>query len=719
MKTNLVKILALSAMVLTLGACNTQGGQSSEKQESSSGSEEEVAQVVTITELLELDNDYKFALEGKLVTIEHLALQGRYANTIIGGTSLDKTVTSLRGLQIDCAEFPEFKKGSGWGADISATGRVTDVNGRAVLADATVKVNSERDYDNPPADGSSKYSGGLPISYWPAAHMDRGAFDTYLGRSMSGIMFGGVFELASLPEEVSTEKGTSFQVVFPGEYADTEDLENLSLITVNVPDGIGQTGVTKFNEFFKDAVVGDFVDITGLGQYDLANNGGYGILLETFAAQDCAKPNPAPVVLKTWADAAALAQGYYELPLPDLDNEKTFTYKVNTDYVDKGVEDLFEDASFVKVDHDEAVFVEFDFIAKPSDIETAFDEAVADLKAAGFEEDASEAGAAILIKKDGEEVVAQADVFNQDSYVEVDYMALPLITEFDFATFAELKAFYEGRVSALVEGTFATALVDLVTPGTNYYIDTADELYNLQKYGDEEYEYALSFTAAADLAAADVTAYETALAAAGFVEKRMSDFGANGLYNPTSHEFILGVAIDSEDPKSLNLQVLVLNGDALDYVVEPLHMVDLETVAGQINSAVNADILAITGAAASYSNSFTPLFAGDANWAGFTFDGSRGQNYGGYYTKFGLITQYIFEAYLADSVTDVNAAINGVLAKLDGFAQGNFALFDVDGYFNATTNEFVAFGYNSSKGVLTFQFFVLDAKSATYVTLAA
>lgn len=715
MKTNLVKILALSAMVLTLGACNT-GGKSSG--EPSSPAEE--AQVVTITELLELDADYKFALEGKLVTIEHLALQGRYANTIIGGTSLGTSVTTLRGLQIDCAEFPEFQLGTktGWGADITATGRVADVNGRAVLADATVVVNSERDYTKP-VDDKTPYSGGLPVSYWPAAYMDRGSWDTYLGRSMSGIMFGGIFEIASLPETVSTEKGTSFQVVFPGEYADTEDLENLSLITVNVPDGIGEAGVTEFNKFFATAKVGDFVDIKGLGQYDLEKNGGYGILLDSFAAQDCVTPDPLPVVLKTWADAAAKAQGYYEDTLPDLSNEKTFTYKVNTDYVTYGVEDLFSDASFVKVDHDAAVFVEFDFIAKPSDIEATFDEVVADLKAAGFEEDTAEDGAAILVKKDGETVIAQADVFNQDSYVEVDYMALPLITKFEFETFAGLNAFYEERVSGVIGSTFATTLVDSTAPAVNYLIDTADEMYNLNKYKDEEYEYYFSFTYAEDLGATAVADYQALLAAAGFVEKRMSDWSANGLYNATSHEFILSVSVDTEDPKTLNLHVLVLNGDALDYVVEPLHTVDLETVTGQVNTGVNADILAITGTAGEYTCSLLPLFAGDANWAGFTFDGSYGQAYKDYYAEDGLMTQYIIQAYVADGV-DLSTAANAVLAKLTGFSKAK--LFNNDkyaGYFNSTTNEFIMLGLNSANGIFTIQLFVFDAKGATSFVAAA
>ena len=490
----------------------------------------------------------------------------------------------------------------------------------------------------------------------------------------------------------------------------------MSLITVNVPDGIGQTGVTKFNTFFEGKAVGDFVDLTGLGQYDLIQNGGYGMILESFAAQDCAIPNPLPTVYTEWEDVADIAQPYYDAELPDLSSEKTFTYKVNTEYVTKSVDDLWDNASFIKVDHDKAVYVEFDFISKPNDVETVFAEAVTDLKAAGFEEDLVQEGVAVLIKKNGEEVVAQADVLNQDSYVEVDYFALPYVTELDFDSFAGLKAAYEARAGQFVTD-FASGLVDTATAAKNYNLDFEDETYNLVKYGDEEYEYVITFEYEAALGATAVEDYQALLVAAGFVPKRMSDWAANGLYNPTSQEFILGISADAT-AKTISIQLLVLNGDALDYVVEIPSLVDLATLNTQVNDGVNADILAVTGAAGAYTCSLTAIFAGDDSWAGFTFDGSNGQAYAQYYGTYGLITQYMIEATAADGV-DVTAAANAALAKLTGFAAATFTLFNAKGYFNATTNEFAMFRVDADNGVFAIQFFVLDAKSATRVTMAS
>ena len=572
MKTNLVKILALSAMVLSLGACGNQGG-SQGGSESSSKTEE--IPVVTISEILDLDANYHWALEGQKVTIEHLALQGRYGNTIIGGTALGTSVTTLRGLEIDCAEFPTFEKGSGWGADISATGTVADVNGRAVLADAVVTVNSERDYDNPPADGSAKYSGGLSISYWPAQYMDRGSFDTYLGRGMSGIMFGGVFQIASMPEAVTEQKGTTFEVVFPGEYADVEDPDNLSLITVTVPDGIGATGVQKFNEFFADKVVGNFVDITGLGQYDSVNNaGGYGILLESFAAQDCVTPNPLPTVYTQWAQVAAQAQPYYFDALPDLSADKAFTYKVNLDYVTYGLDELFNDTSFIKVPLD-SVFVEFDLIGKPSDIAEVFGDVCDGLEAAGFVEDTAEEGASIYVLYDGDDAIAQADVFNQDSYVEVDYMGA--YNSEEFATLAAALATIELRADSWIKYLDDTVTTDFVSAvptaleeatEKGAVVDYFYETYYLGYYASMglimQYNVAVEVELAEGKTIDDVLeAYETAVLSAAFEEKLL--LGVSGYFNATTNVFVAF----GGSKTTFQLSIMVLDDVSKDQVKPP------------------------------------------------------------------------------------------------------------------------------------------------------
>ena len=66
MKKNLIKILAIASIALAAGACK-----------GNKKSSEDPAKLVTIQELLELDNQGKWTLEGEKVKIENLVCQGK------------------------------------------------------------------------------------------------------------------------------------------------------------------------------------------------------------------------------------------------------------------------------------------------------------------------------------------------------------------------------------------------------------------------------------------------------------------------------------------------------------------------------------------------------------------------------------------------------------------------------------------------------------------
>ena len=421
MKNNLFKILALGAIAISMGACST-----------------EKAKTVGISELLTINAETKgWELEGQLVKIENLVLQGKYGNTLIGGATVGNTIVDLRGVEIQAKKMPEFKLGSGYGADITAVGRVKDVNGRLTLQDAKVTVNSERDYDNPPADGSSKYSGGLSMSYCPAAYLTRSLWDTYFGRTFSGALYEGTFQLASVPGTLSGSADTSFQVVFPGENLDLEDTENYSLIKVNVPGAVSETAIEKFNGFFSDKKVGDFITLCGLLQYDLEKNLGMGYVVENFWQQaGLEEPSSTPDVYYSWDYVDYYTYGYVTESLPYLaSSDETaainapFSYLIDTGYVSYDPAELFgEGAEFIFDDTSDCALVEVIANIKPSAAASYLDAVKAACEAEGYltlAGSAEEGGFIFGLAGANDEPLAQLNVVLSDSesYVTFDFIA--------------------------------------------------------------------------------------------------------------------------------------------------------------------------------------------------------------------------------------------------------------------------------------------------------
>lgn len=581
MKTNVVKILALLAMAVSMGACTGQQGRSSEgqsgqdsssqseSQSEESSSEEPSSEVIEdvgevgIGEILDLDANNQWNLLGKKMTIKNLVVQGKYGNTIIGGTAVGEYISDLRGLQIDCAEFPTFEVGSGWGADITATGILADVNGRAVLTEAEVTVNSERVYN----EERTSYEGGLPVYMFPATYNDRSTWDQLMGRNMSGIYLGGTYQLAEVPEEITPETETQFYCTYPGEYLDVDDPDNYSIITLNVPAGLSQAACDAFNTYFADKEVGDFFCFEGTGQYDAVDNLGYGLLVDSWAAQSFTDPEEDPVIYTKWEDVTEQVNPSYQDPLPDIgDNEKVFTYVFEV-YEGRALSQLFTDMTYVYItDKDNCLFTDLFFYAKPSEMDATFASVCDKVAAAGYTAALEEDGAAIYTLKDaGENVVSQIDVFEYDAYVEVYYFGIPFRTNFE--DFAGLASAYNSRASRKVAG-FATKLVDTATAGVTYNIDFAYETYYVENGINGIYEYDLSIEFA-ELSATAVADYTALLAAAGFEEKYFSLVSATGLFNAENNEFV--VVYTNAEKKLLCIDALVFtDAAAAAYITDPL-----------------------------------------------------------------------------------------------------------------------------------------------------
>ena len=717
MKSNLVKILALSAMVLSLGAC---GGNKPKDSGSESGSQEQQAVEKTIDEVLALDADNKFELLGQKIRIENLVLQGNYGLTYVGGAAVSEYTTGLRGLEIRAKEAPTFSKGSGWGSDISAEGTLIDVGGRAVLDQAVITVNSEREYN----EAKTSYTGGLPVYMWPAQYMDRGAWDQYFGRKMSGVYFGGQFEVASVPAKITAEQGSSFQIVFPGEYADLEDPDNNSLITVQIPAGIPAAVVETINTFIDGLAVGDYIDIDSVTQYDLEANGGMGIVVERFGGQTIAESETAPVIHRSWAEVAAIAQELYADPLPNMTSTKPFTYKVDTSYATTAVSDLFKDTSWIANDNlDDAVFVQFDLICKPSEVyddeadSDLFRECCADFEAAGFEKDEanSEAGGFIYTLTLADKCVATALVMAADGYVEMYYIADPLVLEAD--NFAGIKGIYENRVSKRLNTTFTSGLVDAATAGASYTLDVKNEQYFKNKYGDDLYCYDI-VVSYENLPSGLDEAYETALLGAGFEAKLLSSYNAKGFYNATTKEFVIGIGADATK-KQFTVEVFVFGPQypvATDVQEIPETIETFAEAVAAYEEAANAAIGTITGTAGTLGSA---LVGPAQEIATYTINADNASVYADYYADLGLIVSVAIVGEFLDGV-DAQTALTALLTALAGagFVEGNFGLLQNGaGYWNATTNEFVKIQANSAMFMLSI--YVLDATSAANVTVGA
>ena len=585
MKNKLVTLVALGAVSFSLTACPRPQPPVEEPKE------------LTLAELYEMNDDEtsSWTHEGELVKVEHLAVQGLYGNTLIGGGALSQYIKDLLGVEIRSKEAVEFKNPSrvatGWGADINVVGRVIDVNGRLVIDEAEVEVVSERTYA---ADNS--YTGGLSISYCPAQYVDRAFWSQYLGRKQSGGYYVGEFQVASLPERLVAGTDTYFEVVFPGENTDAEDVDNNSLIKVQVPGSLSAEMIEYFNSYFftegEEVQVGDFITVDSVLQYDRTANRGMGYVFTNFG--DLYEVENEPYIVNSWDEVAGAFQDYFVDAIPSLSSEIPFSYVLSGEWIYEDFKENWADAYkdvLVRVEDSEAcatlkATVNFKPYAADGETENLYEYLDdIDVALAGTEEapgeyeyvtDASLQGTGIWIwtkSNLGGDVIAQVLVqYVNESCVEVYYTAPRKITDADYQTFAAAKSALETRANAITSAisyTYASALPVPSGEFANINLDWADESAFLSYYGTYglimRYYVTVSLGEGAtqEQAVAAAQGYLQGMVTAGFAQGTFTLFSATGYFNSTSNEFVrVGITQANE----ILLTIYVLNATSAAYV---------------------------------------------------------------------------------------------------------------------------------------------------------
>lgn len=715
MQKNSIKILALAALALSLGACGggssggssaststsessatsasqSQSESSSESPSSSdpSSSEDIPATLYDISEILTLDAENQWEHLGEKVRVEGLVCQGLYGNTIIGGAAIGEKITDLRGLQIDCAELPVFEKSTGWAALFNVEGTLADVNGRAVVQNAVVEVTSERT-----AEG-----GGGSVYYWPAEYMNRGYWDQYLGRNMSSAMIEGVFQLASVPEQITEEQGTSFYVVFPGENLDTEDIDNYSLINVKVEDGMSAAGVKAFNEFFAEKQVGDFATIFASGRYDSVENFGYGLVIESFASRFLEEPAEKPEIFNTWADLTAVVNEHFAEPLPDFGDDRVFSYT----YEVGAATTVIKEEYVLVEDKENANCATINYNYKAADGEAIVNFFVGKLETLGWVEGTGDFEGVYTLtveeKVVGELIIASASETGLSYYyIAAGKTAEP--TAETYATFDELVAAYEATAAVRVGEGFESALVDSVPTANEYILDKSYEDSNKEEYDEGVYDYIITFAFNDAITAETVTAdYQTALGEAGFVPAMLGNgYDFEGLYNKTTGEIVVFVGANAEK-QQLTIEVLALDEEAQAWIGDIPHA-DFESFDDlKANYETRASKL-VEGFTSALITPQADAFTLD--WTNETFC----------YEEYGdEIYTYEMDFYYEQDVSDAVIAAYTILLKDAGFVEKRLADYGIDGLFNPNTNEFVyKLAYDAENHIFSFQVRVLTAKA--------
>ena len=738
MKKNLIKILAISTLVFGLGACDfgqqTNKSEESSKQESSQQSEtsssetqqsessessEEEAIEATITELLDLNAQGKWTLEGKKVVVKGLAVAAFYGNTLIGSTALGTTVNTLRAIQINYDEIDPLPEGARniFSAEINAEGVLEDEEGHAVINHAKVTITNARLYDE---NGNRVPDTGASVYYW--GDFSRTGFGGYVGRALS-FPTRGVYQLASLPGEISADEEATFEVVFPGENLDTEDLDNDSLITCYIPAGISAGQAAALNEFFADAEVGDGVDMFAMTYFNYTVCGGAGFLLDSYWAELAAAELD---IQQTWAEAVEKVQDSFIDPIPNMGyDEKAISYLVDFD-PDKAPDDVLQEA-YVYIDKalwgvtNTATFT-INFKAE-EDTEAAVANIASVLEAAGWESKLDEDGAAGYVLVQGGKTVSQALYEWSDTQITIYYMAHDETVGYNTA--AEIMDIYEAGVNALMAecelvGEFESA-IDLTTTAEaesqGYLVDISDLDANLDDFDDLGLVTGLatlsvSFADADTAYASYLEIYEN-LANAGFVDGIYNDYeGTTGLFNETSQEWL----------------TLSFSGTSVLISVSYLNSAD----------GIDALIFAASPALASalYANYASYFMAGYAEYFGFyaagpvmpAFDFGEGvapvESYIHFadlakYLQYGILNFYM-EFYFEDLDTaeDAYDAYVALLEAADFVAATEDAFNGVPGFVNTTTGEFVILGVDEDLNSVYAQVLIHGSDAlANYVTV--
>ena len=283
----------------------------------------------------------------------------------------------------------------------------------------------------------------------------------------------------------------------------------------------------------------------------------------------------------------------------------------------------------------------------------------------------------------------------------------------EFESFDDLKAKYQTRASALVEG-FTSALID---PQADLFgLDWTNETFCYEEYGDEIYTYGMSFYYEQDLSDAVIAAYTILLKDNGFVEKRLADYSIDGLFNPNTNEFVYRLAYDAEN-HIFSFQVRVLTAKAVEmYIIDIPQSVDFETAIGQFNTGIAGAIDTITGSTGATFNTGLACLADNTFGLGYVADLSGVLTNAGLYTKYGVL---VINATLEISVNP-DVTLQEAYSELVGILQNNgfvAATFDLlngrSGLWNQTTGEFILVSGGGT--TLYVQDFIVNEAAYSYV----
>ncbi len=554
MKQKLLKILALTAMGLSLVSCGD-AGSTSEAGSSEAGSSEAESEVevvpVTAAGLMSLASDGSWEYLGQRVAIsDSMTVGGHYGNTYFT-TITDPGDGRVYGVEVE-AEDPGFE-GSGYGAAVYVEGTVTDVNGRMVLTDSEITIIQERQYDE---DGNRISGTGGSVYYYSG--WGRASWDATLNRTYSSILYEDTYALVTVPGTVTAGSEAYFYVNFPGEDPDTDFSTNTSLIRVTIPAGLSEDAVSNINTFFADYEAGDFIDLTCYWQYDSVANYGMGLILDDYwSSESMGLYEGTAEVYSTFAEAAASVQDYYNDEIPDCGSESAFSWTVD-DYAGDGytVSDLY--SSYLVTNPDECSLTIFTANAKEADVMTVVDDIVTALTDAGYEfiytyDTAGYYYGSLTVD---EVVVSQVLIEPSTTYVYFEYVAelAPSQTIWDNET--DAFAYYNSCLSALNASygssyfPASTALPGLAASGVATFtsIEYFDSTSYISSYGYAIYlaGFDIYFDSSVDTDA-QAAAYIVALESAGFVYSTNGVFSSypTGYFSSTTGEFVQVVSYPS------------------------------------------------------------------------------------------------------------------------------------------------------------------------------
>lgn len=602
MKKNLIKILALSAIALSMSGCfgqRSSGGSSSEGSEPTSESEtqssaseseteslEPVAEEITLDEIFEYDTiEKEFVKAGQLVTLKQLCVYARYGNTIIVGVPYvaGGSILSLHGIEVNLPAQPDWQGVTkGRYANVDVEGIVANVNGRPVLNDAKVTINAEAQYDEETG-ARIEDDGAFSAAYWSPSVTIRDYWDQYLGRSMSGVLMEGIFQFASAPQTITTETSTDFKVVFPGENTDGEDSDNEYLINVHVPAGLDQATVDTYNATFVGHVAGDFIDMMAMSRFDISKRG-MGFVLDDYWLKFAQEPDPEtlPVILTSWSQIDAQFSPKFKTALPDLssgEEKGVFSYTITNNFgVSVKEAEIFDDDTLeaLQIDPTEAASIIVNMNCGSAKTKTVLENALEVLETAGWviDDELSDDSAKdyYYVLSVADTPVAEINIWAQSGAKSVSmiFMAYRATNE-EVDSLAAAIAKVQTRAGALLGEEYESALPEIPAeaelPVESVLVDWRSEE---DVEGLPQYTLVPTFS---EGAFADVDAWlsyadsaEALFKAAGFVEDyEMPIAQLNGLYNETSGEFV-SIQLDAEYDDEDN--ITAVNGIAFVVVVD-------------------------------------------------------------------------------------------------------------------------------------------------------